>query len=103
MASLRAGTAAGYLALYAVAAYAGLEATQRAGGLAVFWPASGVAALWMLRGRNRGQVVLDAGLLFLGTWVVDLALDLSGAAALEFALANLVVAVSVRLCSALSE
>ena len=103
MAPLRSGTAAGYLAVYVVAAYAGLEATQRAGGLAVFWPASGIAALWLLRGRTRGQVLLDTGLLLLATLLVDLALDLEPAAAALFALANTTIAVAIRMASALSE
>jgi signal transduction histidine kinase len=103
MASRRFGTTAGYVAVYAVAAYAGLEATQQAGGLAVFWPASGVAALWLLRGRTRGEVLLDAALLLAVTVAVDLVLDLPRTAAVMFALANLTIAFTVRLSSSLSE
>jgi signal transduction histidine kinase len=100
MAHLRVPTSLGYLATYVVAMVVGMGTVQSGTGLAFFWPATGVAALWLLRGRNRDQVLLDAALLLAATVTVDLVHDLTPVAAVLYGLANLLMAVTVRLSSA---
>ena len=103
MVSVRSRAAVAYLAVYVVGLVVGLSSLQQGSGLAYFWPATGIAALWMLRGRNRAQVVLDAGLLLAATTVADVLAGISLVPAVLFGLANLVVGLSVRQVSALSE
>jgi signal transduction histidine kinase/PAS domain-containing protein len=93
----------GYLVAYLVAVMLERLALSAGTAEAFFWPAAGVAALWLLSGRTRGQVLLDAVLLVLGTTVLDVLLGADLGVAVLLGLSNLAVGVTVRGISALLE
>ncbi len=96
----RLGTTLAYVATFLVAALVGRMWGADEGGAAVFWPEGGVAALWMLSGRGRPQVTLDAALILVSSAALDVLLGEDVVPALLFGLANVVLAVTVRLFSA---
>ncbi len=103
MASRSASVALAYLTTYVVAMVLGLDSVLPGTGLAFFWPATGVAALWLLRGRTRDQVLLDGALLLAATVIVDALHDITLLGSALFGVANLVIALVVRLASARTE
>jgi signal transduction histidine kinase len=99
----RARSTVGHLVVYVVAVVAGLSSLVPDSGLAFFWPAAGVGALWMLSSRDRTHLLVDAFLLWASTVVVDVLMDVPLRAAVLFGLANLLIGLTLRAGSALSE
>jgi hypothetical protein len=99
----RARSTVGLLVAYVAAVVAGLSSLVPDSGLAFFWPAAGVGALWMLSARDRGHLLVDACLLWASTAVADVLMDVPLRSAVLFGLANLLIGLTLRAGSALSE